>query len=247
MKTSRLIGLHVEKGGTGKTTMSGNISAILAASGKKVLMVDCDSQGNLTSWFVNKDIRFDLCDVLQEKAPVKDAIINLKPGLDIIGTIAIDGELKEWSETTLLQKPFIFHDFIDRLQALNYDYIIFDLSPGISSLEKAILSLMHEVVGVLLAEYFSIDGLEIFENELNKLRKDRRATFTADKIIINRVNRSFALHKAYLSHLEKMNYTTYTIGQNTAISDCMPAHLPLVDFDSKNKYIPEFKKIAGDL
>jgi len=241
MKT---IAFHVEKGGTGKTTMSGNMAAVLSSMGKRVLLVDADPQGNLSSWFITTGIKFDLCDVLQGKADLKDSIINIKDGLDIIGTVAIDGELKEWSETTLFQKPYAFPDLLDQVKALNYDYCIFDLSPGISNLEKSILSNVNEVVGVLSAEFFSLDGLEIFENELNKLRKDRRATFTADKIIINRVNKAYTLHKSYLTEIEKLKYTTFTIGQNTAISDSVPAHLSLLDFDSSNKYIPELQRIA---
>jgi len=241
MKT---IAFHVEKGGTGKTTMSGNMAAVLSNMGKRVLLVDADPQGNLSSWFITTGIKFDLCDVLQGKAALQDAIISIKDGLDIIGTVAIDGELKEWSETTLFQKPFVFPDLLESIKALNYDYCIFDLSPGISNLEKSILSNVNEVVGVLSAEFFSLDGLEIFENELNKLRKDRRATFTADKIIINRVNKAYTLHKSYLTEIEKLKYMTFTIGQNTAISDSVPAHLSLLDFDSTNKYIPELQRIA---
>lgn len=244
MKT---IAFHVEKGGTGKTTMSGNVGAVLAHSGKKVLLVDCDPQGNLSSWFITGGIKNDLCDVLQGKAFLKDAVINIKPGLDMLGTIAIDGELKSWSETTLFQKPYAFPDLLEQMQSLNYDYAVFDLSPGISNLEKSILSVVDEVVGVLSAEFFSLDGLEIFENELNKLRKDRRAKFTADKIIINRVNKAYTLHKTYLAEIEKLKYMTFTIGQNTAISDSVPAHVSLIDFEAENKYIPELQKIAGVL
>ena len=238
------IAFHVEKGGTGKTTMSGNMAAVLSSTGKRVLMVDADPQGNLSSWYITGGINFDLCDVLQGKAVVGDAIINIKPGLDILGTIAIDGELKTWSETTLLQKPFIFYDLVEQVAGLGYDYLVVDLSPGISNLEKSILSVMDEVIGVLSAEFFSLDGLEIFESELNKLRKDRRATFIADKIIINRVNRAYTLHRSYLEEIEKLKYQTFTIGQSTGFSDSVPAHLSLIDYDPQNKYIPELNKIA---
>jgi len=241
---TKFIAFHVEKGGTGKTTMSGNMAAVLSDMGKKVLMLDCDPQGNLSSWYITEGFNNDLCDVLQGKVILKNAIVSIKNNLDIVGTFAINGELKEWSETTLFQKPFAFPDLLDQIRNLNYDYAIFDLSPGISNLEKSILSNMDEVIGVLSAEFFSLDGLEIFENELEKLRKDRRAKFTADKIIINRVNKSYTLHKSYLTEIEKLKYTTFTIGQNTAISDSVPAHLSLLDFDSSNKYIPELKKIA---
>jgi cellulose biosynthesis protein BcsQ len=176
-----------------------------------------------------------------------EAILQHGPGLDVLGTIAIDGDLKSWSETTLFQRPFAFPDLVDQLAALGYDFVIFDLSPGISNLEKSILAVADEVIGVISTEFFSFDGLEIFESELEKLKRDRRAAFRQGKIIVNRVNKSFNLHKAYLTELEKLKYDFYFIGQNTAFSDCVPAHKTVIDFDPGNKYLPELQRLAGGL
>ena len=99
---------------------------------------------------------------------------------------AIGGELKPWSETTLFQKPYAFHDLLDRL--IDFDMVLFDLGPGISNLEKSVLAVMHEVIGAMAAEYFSAVGFEIFEFGTEQVRKDRRARFTADKLVINRGN-----------------------------------------------------------
>jgi chromosome partitioning protein len=57
------IAFHIEKGGTGKTTMAGNVGYELAHHGK-TLMFDADPQASLTSWFVTDDLEHDLSDVL---------------------------------------------------------------------------------------------------------------------------------------------------------------------------------------
>ena len=80
-----------------------------------------------------------------------------------------------------------------KLEKAGYEVAVFDLSPGISNLEKSILTVMDEVIGVAAAEYFSVDGLEVFTHELEKLRKDRRATFISNKLVVNRVNKSLLL------------------------------------------------------
>ena len=242
----KAIAFHVEKGGTGKTTMCGNIAYELAYYGR-TLMIDGDPQGNLTGWYVNDAIEVDLADVLQGKAGVEDAIMRVRDNLDLIPTIAIDGELKPWSETVLPGKPFAFADLREGIEQIGFDFVVLDLGPGISMLEKAMLSVVDEIVPVVVAESFSVDGLEIFRNELEKLRQDRHASFTAERLVINRVNRSYSLHIAYRDQLAKLDYRIYEIGQSTGISDCVPAHQSLFEFDPGNRNTSEFQRLAQEI
>lgn len=237
------IAFHIEKGGSGKTTLAGNISAELSRH-RKTVVIDCDPQGNLSSWLCTEPMQFELADVLQEKATVHQAAVKIRDNLDIIPTFAIDGTLKDWGETTLFQKPYAFPDFMEQLKKAGYEVAIFDLSPGISNLEKSILSAMDEIIGVAAAEYFSVDGLEVFTHELEKLRKDRRATFTANKLVVNRVNKSYALHKAYQAQFDKLMFQIFTIGQSTGISDCVPNHKSVFEYDPGNRNTSEFVRLA---
>ena len=95
MKT---VAYHIQKGGTGKTTMCGN-TAFQAAFHKRTVMIDCDPQGNLSSWFLIDGIRFDLADVLKQKVKLKEALHQVRDNLWLLPTAAIDGELKEWSQS----------------------------------------------------------------------------------------------------------------------------------------------------
>lgn len=240
------IAFHIEKGGSGKTTLAGNTGFEMSAY-KKTILVDCDPQGNLTGWYCTGELKFELADIMQGRAEVSQAAVNIRENLDILPTFAIDGSLKDWGETTLFQKPFAFHDLMDKLEAAGYDVAVFDLGPGISNLEKSILACMDEIVGVAAAEYFSVDGLEVFTHELNKLRKDRRATFKADKLVVNRVNRSYTLHRAYQEQFEKLNYQLFTIGQSTGISDCVPNHKSIFEYDPGNRNTSEFQRLAQSI
>ncbi len=74
MKT---IAFHIEKGGTGKTTMAGNVAYEIAFY-NKTLLIDGDPQGNLTSWYHTEAIESDFSDVLQQKARLNDAVINIR-------------------------------------------------------------------------------------------------------------------------------------------------------------------------
>ena len=243
----RKITFHVEKGGTGKTTMAGSVGYALRRHGR-VLLIDADPQGNLTSWYLSGGaLRLELSDVMQGRCDLAEAIQPVRENLDLLGTFAIGGDLKEWSETQLAGKPFAFERLSEQLTDLSYDFVIFDLGPGISILEKSILAFIDEVVPVVAAEYFSADGVEIFEHELEQLRVDRKAQFVADRMVVNRVNDSYVLHKAYREILAGRRYKVFTIHQSTGISDCVPEHSTVFEYDPNNRNLAVLAGLAGEL
>jgi chromosome partitioning protein len=237
------IAFHIEKGGTGKTTMTGNVAAE-ARRHRNTLMVDGDPQGNLSSWYVTDEMQSELADVLQGSVALADAIIELRPGLSILPTFPIGGDLKDWAETALLNKPMAFPSLLAGIEKAGFELCIFDLGPGISFLERSILAQMDEVIGVASAEYFAADGLEVFEAELEKLRTDWGASFVSDKIIVNRFNRSYAQHRTYLDWFQDQPYTLYHIGQSQSISDCVMAHQHLSEYEPGNKNMVEIQRIV---
>ena len=242
----RKVSFHIEKGGTGKTTLAGNI-AFEMRHYHKTIMLDCDPQANLTSWFATDSLQWEMADVLQGKCTLQDAIIQIRDNLYLLPTFAIDGNLKLYGETTLFQQPYAFHDLTDKIQALGFEIAIFDLGPGISNLEKSILSVCDEVVGVTAAEYFSFDGLEVFEHELQKLRTERRAVYTVNKLVVNKVNQSFALHKVYQDRFNELPYKLYHVGQSRGIADCVPYHQSMFEYDEGNRNTSELQRLAQDV
>ena len=114
----RKITFHVEKGGTGKTTMAGTVGYALRDHGR-VLLIDGDAQGNLTSWYLaGGELQRELSDVMQERCGLAEAIQPVRENLDLLGTFAIGGDLKEWSETQLAGKPFAFERLCEQVADL---------------------------------------------------------------------------------------------------------------------------------
>jgi len=241
------ITFHVPKGGTGKTTMSGSVGYALRRFGR-VLLIDGDPQGNLSSWYLhNGDLKLELADVMQGRCDLVDAILQVRDNLDLLGTFAVGGELKDWAETSLAGKPFAFEQLCDQVRDLGYSFAIFDLGPGISILEKSILAYVDEVVPVVAAEYFSADGVQIFEHEFKQLRVDRKAHFTAERMVVNRVNDRYALHRAYQDVLRGRQYRVFTVHQSTAISDCVPEHSTVFEYDPKNRNLEVLENLAAEV
>lgn len=210
---TKTVAFHLQKGGVGKTTISGTLACQSALSNKKTLIIDCDPQGNVSSWFLQSAPKFELADVLQGKCFVGDAIVKI-PNIDnlyILSTFGIGGTLKIYSETKLAEEPYVLQDLVSEVSK-DFDHVILDLSPGLGMLERAALIASDEVVTPMTSEVFSLDGLEIFIHELQKLRKNMRSVVKHNKIIINSYDTRIKQHRdIYAAALESGNYKVYLI------------------------------------
>ena len=158
MKT---IAIHLQKGGVGKTSITGAIAYEASIKNKKTLIVDADPQGNLTNWF-SKNIsnKIELASMLYGQENVTP--LKIEENLFLLPTSSLSGQLKLYGENQLSNEPFVFCDLLDELKQHEFDLVIFDLSPGMSRLEKSVLIAVDEVITPMIPEYFSLDGLEIF-------------------------------------------------------------------------------------
>ena len=240
------LAFHIQKGGVGKTTLSGNIAWLLSKI-KKVALIDCDPQGNTSSWFLKEAPPHELADVLQGSVEVKEALIDITDNLSILPTFSLDGVLKQYAETRLNDEPFIFEELGEELNDLGYDTVIYDLSPGMSKLEKSVLIAMDEVIVPLTPEYFSVDGITIFNNELQKLNRNFRRNVRFNKIACNLVNRSFRRHTDFIQALKRLDYELFLIPQDTHLAECQIHHQPLSGYDRNSRALPELKRLAVSL
>lgn len=193
---SKTVAFHLQKGGVGKTTISGTIACQSALEGFDTLIIDCDPQGNISSWFLDETPKFELADVLQGKCFVYDAILPVKgiERLSVLPTFGIGGTLKVYSETKLADEPYVLQDLITEVSN-KYEHIILDLSPGLGRLERSALIASDEIVTPMTPEVFSLDGLEIFIDELARIKKNMRSNVKHNKIIINSFDERIRQHR----------------------------------------------------
>jgi cellulose biosynthesis protein BcsQ len=240
----RSIAFHIQKGGTGKTSCAGNVAHGLARRGLKTALIDCDQQGNASSWFLTAPIDYELADVLLGKAETAKALTEIASGLFLLPVSPLDGALNEFAETQLIKNPKAFEFLIEDLTAQGYAYAVFDCSPSFFQLERAIIGAVDEVITPLTPEYFSMDGIEIFTKELAQIRKAQRRNITHDKIVCNMINRSFSHHLAFYENLQKLAYRIFTVPQDTKIPKAQIYHQSIFDFDPKSKTIPAFEELV---
>jgi cellulose biosynthesis protein BcsQ len=243
----RKICFHIQKGGVGKTSVSGIVASGLARRGIKTALIDADPQGNASSWRCSGGVELDIEDVLSGRAPLKDALKSAGDNLDILPAAALGGALKEWSETRLQANPKAFEFLASDLAALGYAYAVFDCSPSFSQLERAVIAEADEVVNPLSPEFFSVDGIEVFHAELLKIEGAYRRRIRNDKIVLNMVNRSFARHRAFEAALSKLDYRIFRVPQDSKIAECQIARKSLYEYAPRAKSIPAFEKIIDAL
>ena len=210
---AKTIAFHLQKGGVGKTTISGTLACQSAIGGHNTLIIDCDPQGNLSSWFLKSTPRFELSDVLQGRCFVSDAILPA-PDVDnlfILPTFGIGGTLKNYSETKLSEEPFVIQDLVKDVSG-DYSRIVLDLSPGLGRLERSALIASDEIITPMTPEVFSLDGLEIFIDELQKLKKNMRSSVRHSRIIINSYDERIRQHRDIYKVAESTGrFTVYRI------------------------------------
>lgn len=162
----------LQKGGTGKTSISVTLAAQLATIGKTALL-DLDPQGNATGWLTRRNLPGEIAQVLLQQAETADVIMNTDtPNLDLLPTAGLDGQLKMFAETAAAGKPNCIKHILKDLEGMGYEYAVIDLSPSFGALEKAALIAADEVVTPIMPDYFGVDGLNIFANNLKHLRAD---------------------------------------------------------------------------
>ena len=193
---AKTVAFHLQKGGVGKTTISGTLACQSALNGHETLIIDCDPQGNSSSWFLTNPPKYELADVLQGRCFVDDAIlpIDSQEHLYILPTFGIGGTLKTYNETKLADEPYVLEDLIKEVSD-KFEHIVLDLSPGLGRLERSCLIASDEIVTPMTPEVFSLDGLEIFIDELAKLKKNMRSNVKHNKIIINSFDERIRQHR----------------------------------------------------
>lgn len=133
----KIIAVANQKGGVGKTTTSVNLSAAFAEMGKKVLLIDCDPQGNATSGLgIEKDgLELSIYDALINDTPMEEIIIQTQFGLDVVPSV-MDLAGAEVELVNLEDKQYRLKKAVELVKE-KYDYILIDCPPSLG------LSLIH--------------------------------------------------------------------------------------------------------
>jgi len=167
--TPKVITFQIVKGGTGKTAICHSVAVRASLYGAKTLCIDLDQQGNLTTAFrVDADQTPIMVEVINQKLPIKDAIIRVHDGLDLIPS-RIENALLD---SNLMLKRFpldrVYKEIIQPLKR-DYDIILIDCPPALGSSVIAAALASDYIISPVTPSAFSLSGLQITKNELKNI------------------------------------------------------------------------------
>ncbi len=247
----RIIAVANQKGGVGKTTTSINLAACLAEKGKKVLAVDMDPQGNLTSGLgVDKDsVEKSIYELIIGEVDIKEVINKeVLENLDIIPT-SIDLSAAEIELIGVDDKEYILRNAIDQVKD-QYDFVIIDCPPSLSMLTINAMTTADSIIVPIQCEYYALEGLsqlihtvELVKDRLNSKLEIEGVVFT---MYDARTNLSLQVVENVKDNLQQNIYKTI-IPRNIRLAEAPSYGLPINKYDPKSTGAESYMRLADEV
>jgi chromosome partitioning protein len=248
---SKILVVANQKGGVGKTTTAVNLSASLAATKRKVLMVDLDPQGNATmgSGIDKHDLELSLYDVLTGNCNAADAIMVAEnAGYDILPTNS-DLTAAEVELMNLPQRETRLRSALEEVSA-NYDYIIIDCPPSLSMLTVNAMVAAQGVLIPMQCEYYALEGLSALIQTIEKIKSNLNPELEIEGILRTmydpRNSLTTDVSTQLITHFGDKVYST-VIPRNVRLAEAPSYGLPALAYDKSSRGAIAYLALAGEM
>ncbi|MGD9901470.1 MAG: ParA family protein [Spirochaetales bacterium] len=246
----KIIAFANQKGGVGKTTTCINLSAYLAAMGKKVLIVDMDPQGNATSGVgVDKIGNLkSIYNVMSGESTPEEVVKRTEiEGLDIIPSeINLAG-----AEIELVQmdsRESIIKGILNKLRN-SYDYITIDCPPSLGLLTVNALTAANSIIIPIQCEFFALEGLTQLINTITLVKKHLNATLDIEGVVLTMVDARSNLVSQVSSEIRKFfNKKVYdtAIPRNIRLAEAPSYGKTILTYEPRCKGAQAYEMLAEE-
>jgi chromosome partitioning protein len=238
-----------QKGGVGRTTSAINIGAYIAEAGKTVLLVDFDSQANLSGGLGIKAEKKGIYEVIAGKVAVPQAIRKTScAGLSVIpASIDLSGAtvelINEKNHDLFLKKA------LDPLKK-DYDYILIDCPPSLGVLTLNGLAAANSVLIPMQCEYFALEGLSLLLQTIKRIQLGLNTSLAIEGIFFTMYDQRTRLAQQVVRHVGtyfKDRVFKTIIPRNVRLSEAPSHGLPISKYDASCSGAHAYKSLAAEI
>lgn len=246
----RVIAIANQKGGVGKTTTSVNLSASLALTGSRVLLIDLDPQGNATMGSGVDKSRVDatVYDWLVDRMPLEAVVQRCQGGYQLMP----GGADLTAAELELLRQDRREYRMRERLAegAQAYDYVLIDCPPSLNILTLNALIAAHGVLIPMQCEYFALEGLSALLETVEGVRRQANPELAIEGLLRTMYDPRNSLtrdvSRQLLKHFGDQVYRT-VIPRNVRLAEAPSHGLPVILYDRHSRGAVAYMALAGEL
>lgn len=249
----KIVAIANQKGGVAKTTTAINLAAALAETGKKVLLIDMDPQGNASTGLgVSLDQRsatvYDL--LIGEATPAEVIVKTSTEGVDVLPSTtelsSSDVQLFNLNKRSFLLRDAVRHP---ELITMGYEFILIDCPPSLNLLTVNALVAAHSVLVPLQSEFFALEGLSQLMLTIREIRQTANPELRVEGILLTmhdqRNNLSQQVEKDARETLGALVFDT-VIPRNVRLSEAPSFALPALSYDPESKGSHAYRALAKE-
>ena len=247
----RIIAIANQKGGVGKTTTAINLSASLASLGKKVLALDLDPQGNMTSGLgVDKDqVENSVYDLIIGQTGIEECICKeVIENLDVLPS-NINLSAAEIELIGVENKEYIIRNEMEKVKE-RYDFVIIDCPPALSMLTINAMTTADSVLVPIQCEYYALEGLSQLIHTINLVQERLNPALVLEGVVFTmydaRTNLSLQVVENVKDNLDQTIYKTI-IPRNIRLAEAPSYGMPINLYDPKSTGAESYLLLAEEV